>query len=253
MLRALLVDDEIASIRSLEILLSQFCKQVEVVGTARSVEDALSQVTKLKPDLVFLDIEMPTGTGFDFLERSSACNFEIIFITAHNNYAVKAFKYSAIDYILKPIEIDELVKAVEKVIEMKKTNFDSRNKYNALFDNIKEIIPQKLVVIVNDQYDYIDLREVLYFELIDSKISVHLDGGKTIKINDTFSSIEESLLDRDFYRIHQNYLVNTQKVKKISKTNSINLELINGLQLPLNPMKKDEFIVKLSEMNNCNI
>jgi len=250
MLKALLVDDEIASIRSLEILLSQFCKQVEVVGTARSVEDALLQTTILKPDLILLDIEMPSGSGFDFLERSASSNFEIIFITAHNNYAVKAFKYSAIDYILKPVEIDELVKAVEKVVEMKKNNFDNRNKYNALFDNIRDIIPQKLVITINGQYDYIDLREVHYFELESNKTNVHLEDGSILFIDDVFSSIEETLIDRDFYRIHQNYMVNIRKVKRIIKVNNGNVELINGLQLPLNPLKKEEFIVKLSEINS---
>lgn len=252
MLRALLVDDEVASIRSLEILLSQFCKQVEVIGTARSVEEALSKAQQLKPNLIFLDIEMPSGTGFDFLERSASCNFEIIFITAHNNYAVKAFKYSAIDYILKPIEIEELVKAVEKVEEIMKTNFDSRNKYNALFDNIREIIPQKLVVVVNGQYDCIDLRDVLYLELAGSKINVHLEDGSILNIEDVFSSIEESLLDRDFYRIHQNYMVNIQKVKRVIKVSSGNVELITGLQLPLNPLKKEEFILRLSAINVHN-
>jgi two-component system, LytTR family, response regulator len=249
MLKALLVDDEIASIRSLEILLSQFCKQVEVVGSARSVDEALSQTLKLKPNLIFLDIEMPLGTGFDFLERSACCNFEIIFITAHNNYAVKAFKYSAIDYILKPIEIDELVRAVDKVAEMKKSNFDNRNKYNVLFDNIKEIIPQKLVVIVNGQYDFIDLRDVLYLELIGDSISFFLTDGSNTKVDNALNSIEEQLIDRDFYRIHHNYLVNTLKVMRINKINSGNVELVNGSQLPLNPLKRDEFISKLSEFN----
>jgi len=249
MLKALLVDDEIASIRSLEILLSQFCKQVEVVGTARSVEEALALTVKLKPNLIFLDIEMPSGTGFDFLERSACCNFEIIFITAHDNYAVKAFKYSAIDYILKPIEIDELVKAVEKVAGLNKSNLDNRNKYNALFENIKEIIPQKLVVVINGKYDYIDLRDVLYFEFNGGAIIVHFEDGLNQKVDDLFSSIEEQLLDRDFYRIHQGYMVNTVKVKKIIKASGSSVELVNGIQLPLNPMKRDEFILKLSEMN----
>lgn len=249
MLKALLVDDEIASIRSLEILLSQFCKEVEVVGTARSVDDALALTLKFKPDLVFLDIEMPSGNGFDFLERSVCCNFEVIFITAHNNYAVRAFKYSAIDYILKPIEIDELVKAVKKVTEIRKSNFDSRNKYNTLFENIKEIIPQKLVVIIHGKYSYIDLREVLYFEIIDNAVRVYLEDGSNFKIDDTFNSIEEQLIERDFFRIHQHYMLNTFKVKKVMKANNSIVEINNGLQLPLNPIKKDEFISKLSELN----
>ncbi len=249
MLRALIVDDEVASIRSLEILLSQFCKQIDVIGVARSVDEAISQTLKLKPDLIFLDIEMPSGTGFDFLEKSLCCNFEVVFITAHNNYAVQAFKYSAIDYILKPIEIDDLINAVEKVAEIRKTNLDSRNKYNTLFDNLKDIIPQKLVVVVNGQYEYIDLREVVFFELSKEEVEVHLENGLVLKIEDTFSSIEEQLLERGFYRIHQDYMLNTLKVKRLFKANNSFVELINGMQLPLNPIKRDEFVSKISEQN----
>ncbi|RPH32104.1 MAG: DNA-binding response regulator [Bacteroidales bacterium] len=249
MLRALIVDDEIASIRSLEILLSQFCKQVDVVGTARSVDEALAQTTRLKPDLIFLDIEMPSGSGFDFLEKSLCSNFEIIFITAHNNYAVQAFKYSAIDYILKPIEIEDLIKAVERVTEIRKTSIDSRSKYNALFDNLKEIIPQKLVVIVNGQYEYIDLREVVYFRLQGKAVEVHLENGLFFTINDSFASIEVQLLERDFYRIHKDYMLNTLKVKKILRGCDKFVELINGERLPLNPSKSEDFIQKVSELN----
>lgn len=249
MLRALIVDDEIASIRSLEILLSQFCKQVEVIGTARAIDEALLLTLKFKPDLVFLDIEMPSGSGFDFLEKSKSCNFEVVFITAHNNYAVQAFRYSAIDYILKPIEIDDLINAVAKVAEIRKTSLNSQNKYNILFDNLKEIIPQKLVVIIRGQYEYIDLREVLFFGLLGKVVDVHLDNGSAINIDNTFNSIEEQLLERGFYRIHKDYMLNVFKVKKILKSNNNIVELINGMQLPLNPLKRDEFIARISELN----
>lgn len=249
MLKALIVDDEIASIRSLEILLSQFCKQVEVVGTSRSVEDALVQSSKLKPDLIFLDIEMPSGTGFDFLERSLCCNFEIIFITAHNNYAVQAFKYSAIDYILKPIEIDDLIKAVEKVAEIRKISLNSQNKYGVLFENLREIIPYKLVIVLNNQYEYIDLRDILYFEFNGKNVTIHFDNGSTLRIDDAFSAIEEQMIERGFYQIHQDYLLNTLKVKKVLKANNSFVELINGAQLPLNPLKRDAFVTKVSELN----
>ncbi len=249
MLKALLVDDEIASIRSLEILLGQFCKQVEVVGTARSVDDALLQTAKLKPDLIFLDIEMPSGTGFDFLEKCTNRNFEVVFITAHDSYAVRAFKYSAIDYILKPIEIEDLVKAVTKVVEIRKLHFDSRNKYNALFDNLKEIIPQKLVVVSNGKGEYIDLREVLFFEKLDGRIVVRLENGKSISIDESFSLIEEQLCERDFFWIHHSCFVNTQKVRKIIKGGDGSVELVNGMLLPLNPLKKEGLILRLSDRN----
>lgn len=252
MLRALVVDDEIASIKSLEILLKQFCKQVEVVGTARSVEEALASTIKLKPNLIFLDIEMPSGTGFDFLEKSICCNFEIVFVTAHNNYAVQAFKYSAVDYLLKPVEISELIKAVEKVEEALKANINSRNKYNVLFENLKELIPQKLVVLIDGKYEYIDLREVLYLDLISAKLKVHMDDGSEIVIDDQLVAIESQLYERGFFRIHKDYLLNSFKAKKILKSNSNYVELINGTQLPLNPLKRDELIAKISELNINN-
>lgn len=249
MLTALIVDDEIASIRSLEILLSQFCKQVEVVGSARSVDEALAHTIKLKPDLVFLDIEMPSGTGFDFLEKCLCCNFEVVFITAHNNFAVQAFKYSAIDYILKPIEIDDLIHAVEKVAGIRQTNLDSRNKYNALFENLKEIIPQKIVVIVNGQFEYIDLRDVLYLKLDEKKVEVYLENLTVISIDDLFSSIEQQIIDRKFYRIHKDYMINALKVKRLLKADNNSIEFISGLQLPIEPTKREGLISMISQNN----
>lgn len=249
MLRALIVDDEIASVKSLQILLNQFCKQVEVVGIARSVEEALTLTNRLKPNLIFLDIEMPSGTGFDFLEKSICCNFEIVFVSAHNNYAVQAFKYSAVDYLLKPVEISELIKAVDKVTEILKANLNSRNKYNVLFENLKEIIPQKLVVIVNGNYEYIDLRDVLYVDLASGKLKVFLENGTSISIDDPLIAIEEQLFERGFYRIHKDFLLNTQKTKKVLKADNSFVELSNGIQLPVNPLKRDELIAKISDLN----
>lgn len=252
MLRALIVDDEIASIKSLEILLKQFCKQVEVVGIARSVDEALASTIKFKPNLIFLDIEMPSSTGFDFLEKSICCNFEIVFVTAHNNYAVQAFKYSAVDYLLKPVEISELIKAVEKVEEALKANINSRTKYNVLFENLKELIPQKLVVVIDSKCEYIDLRHVLYLDLSSSKLKVHMDDGSEIIIDDQLVAIESQLYDRGFFRIHKDFLLNSIKAKKILKANSNYVELNNGTQLPLNPLKRDELIAKISELNINN-
>lgn len=249
MLRALLIDDEIASTRTLEILLGQFCKQVEVVGIARSVDEGLIKSDKLAPDLVFLDIEMPGGTGFDFLEKCKECNFEVVFITAHDNYAVKAFKYSAIDFILKPIEIDELVKAVEKVVELKKKNFDSRNKYNALFENLKSIIPSKLVVTVNGKFEYIDLRTVLYFELSEVGITVRFNNSQSIKIHESFDSLEEQLDEKNFFQINNHQMVNIEMVKRVEKTNNGIVVMNNDDILTIDASKKEGLIYKLLQLN----
>jgi len=249
MLKVLLIDDEIASTRTLEILLSQFCKQVEVVGIARSVEEGLIKVAQHMPDLVFLDIEMPGGTGFDFLEKCKECHFDVVFITAHDNYALKAFKYSAIDFILKPIEIDELVRAVEKVTELRNKNFDSRNKYSALFDNLKAIIPNKLVVTYNDKYEYIDLRTVLFFEQTDEYTQVQFINTSTIKINESLDSLEEQLDDKNFFQINNHQIVNVEMIRKVEKTVNGAVILNNNNVLHVDHSKKEGLIMKLMHLN----
>lgn len=249
MLKALIVDDELASVRSLEILLGQFCKHVDVVGTARNVDEALNQAVRYKPDVVFLDVEMPGGTGFDFLEQCNECNFEVVFISAYNSYAIKAFKYSAVDFILKPIEIDELIKAVDKVTDLRKKHFDVRNKYSALFDNLKEIIPNKLVVTVNGKYEYVDLRDVVCFKVHEEAIVVVLTTNQSIEIDEDFEWLEEKLDEKNFYPISKGCLVNAGMVKKVEKNGEGRVLLNNGMVLPLDSSRRDGFIAKLIEFN----
>lgn len=133
MLKAIIIDDELAALRTLELLLNSYCPDVHLVGKGQSVDDGIELINKHNPDLIFLDIEMPQANGFELLEKLPTLDFEVIFITAYNQFAVKAFKYSAIDYILKPIDIEELVKAVEKVTEIRKTKISPRERYKALF------------------------------------------------------------------------------------------------------------------------
>lgn len=250
MLKALLVDDEVAAIRSLELLLSQFCKEVEVIGTANSGDDALSLVIRHKPDLIFLDIEMPRGSGFDFIEKCPDRDFEIIFITAYDNYALKAFRYSAIDYILKPIDIDELVKAVDKVAQLRRANINSKNKYYALFENLKAIIPNKMVVKVNQNFEYIDLPEVLYFESSNDKITVHFLNQRIQYIDDNLNAIDKQLDDKNFFKTHNNYIVNVEHIKRIPKGNQQYIELVNGQEIPMNPGVKESLIQHISSLNS---
>jgi len=252
MLKALLVDDEVAAIRSLELLLSQFCKEVEVIGTANSGDDALTIVLKNKPDIIFLDIEMPRGSGFDFIEKCTDRDFEVIFITAYDNYALKAFKYSAIDYILKPIDIDELVKAVEKVARLRRANINSKNKYYALFENLKTIIPTKMVVKADNNFEYIDLPDVLYFESLNGRIVVNFLNSKITYIDDNIDDIENKLCEKHFFRIHKNFLVNMDQIKRITKGNIHVIELNNGKELPINQDIKDSLIQQISNLNISN-
>ena len=231
MLKALIVDDEIASFRTLEVLVGQFISNVQIVDIARSAAEALDKVERISPDLVFLDIEMPGGDGFDFLERCAARKFEVIFITAYNRYAIRAFRYSAIDYLLKPIDVDELRAAVERAIKRRYANFDGHNKYYALFENLRSVIPSKLVVTANQVCEYINLNDVCFLEDDDKMTRITFTGGNTMRVENQLSYFEEILGDRHFYRINSQQLVNMDHIRRIFNRTSDNLELDNGTLL----------------------
>ncbi|MGE0079417.1 MAG: LytR/AlgR family response regulator transcription factor [Bacteroidales bacterium] len=224
MLKALIVDDEIASVRTLELLLSQFAKDVEVVDVARSSNEALSKVDLIRPDIVFLDIEMPGGNGFDFLEHCSHRDFDVIFITAFEYYAVKAFKFSAIDYLLKPIEVDELEVAIARVSKRRYSNFDGRNRYYALFENLKAILPTKLVVTVNNKSEYVDLKDVLFFEQTPVGSLVVKEDNNNLSIDNSLKDLEEILDAKNFIRINKSQLVNLSMIKHIGKNGLLKLK-----------------------------
>lgn len=239
MIKALIVDDEIAAAGSLQLLLNKCIPDITVVGIARSIEEAKQRALVLLPDIVFLDIEMPGGSGFDFLEQCSSRKFEVIFTTAYESYAVKAFKYSAVDYLLKPIGVDELIRAVEKATARLNSQFDSRKKYSALFENIKSILPRKLVVTINNSNEYIDLGEVTYFEAQSRGADVYKTDLSSIHIDDKLMDLLQILDRKKFFKINSSQVVNTAKVLRVKKND---VELSNGVSLKLDQSLRKELV-----------
>jgi two-component system LytT family response regulator len=155
MLKALIIDDEVDAINSIELILNEYCPNVQVVGRAGSVTKARREIIGKHPDFIILDIEMPRGSGFDLLEFIPERDFDVIFVTAYNNYAIKAFKYSAVDYILKPVDIDELIKAVNRVEKIRKAGTVTAPSYEALLENLKAAQPSKLAIHTGTGMEYI--------------------------------------------------------------------------------------------------
>ncbi len=251
MLRALLVDDELHAVKSLEILLKECTPQVEVVGIARSASEALAMASTLNPNLVFLDIEMPPETGFDFLAQCKEVEFEVIFVTAYNHYAVKAFKHSAIDYIMKPVDLDDLKAAVKKASESIKIAQSSKMRYSILFDNLREVIPRKLVFRTSEGYRYFDVNDI---------ISIHIDGNvlsilSVIKTTETIivkdKAVLSSLDEKGFLNLGST-LVNLAKVSRIDKAEGGRAVMSNESVIHLNGFPRDVFIQKLEEFNNVS-
>lgn len=248
MLSAIIIDDEQAALRTLELLLNSYCPNVSVVAKGHSVAEGLELVNKHNPDIVFLDIEMPQANGFELLEQLPDLDFEVIFITAYNQFAVKAFKYSAIDYILKPIDIEELVKAVEKVTEIRKTKISPRERYKALFQNIEQILPQKLVVPNEGNYKYVDLNAVLKLETHKNQYTFTMVGGTTFTCSTGNLDVENNLLKKGFISTEKGVLVNLNKVEKIDKKGDGTIILEGNYHIALSPSNREKIISHLEKI-----
>lgn len=239
-LRAVIVDDEARARRILESLLQEYCPQVEVVGMAGSVLEAVKVINMHEPDVVFLDIEMPVDLGFALFEYFPNLKFNVVFITAYQQYAVNAFKVSAVDYILKPIDIDLLVQAVSKVqrqIDMKELN----EKVNTLKLNLnQERQIKRLALNVSDGVLFLDVDNILYLEA-DGSYTYVVTNNSRILVSKKMSEFEELEQHPHFFKPHRSFLINMNKVDKLVKSDGGYIIMNNQDQIELSRYKKEEF------------
>lgn len=238
-LKAILVDDEESARNVLTNLLNRFCPQIEVIETCTNVLSAVEAIKRHNPDVVFLDIEMPNYAGYELVSFFEHVTFEIIFVTAYDKYAIKAFEISAVDYLLKPVEIDRLKQAVEKLVV--KNNLLNPNKnYNALKDNLKAESISKIVVRKNDGQEIVAIDDIIAIEAQESYSCIHTisDNYLMSKNLKHFETIFEQ--NNSFFRSHKSWMINLNKVKSFSKT-KLEIELENGIVAKLSKYKKPEF------------
>jgi len=246
MSKAVLVDDDPKNITILKTLLQQLHTNIEVVGEANNAEEAARLIPQLDPNVVFLDIEMPFGNAFDLLDKLMPVNFEIIFITAFNEYSLKAFRYSALDYLLKPVDIDDLhvaVQKAEKRIELKNINAQLSN---LLFTLNKPGLITKIAMPVNDGFDFVAVDELTNCESRNNCTIVYTKGGKKYTCNRTIKDYEELLPENVFFRIHHSFIVNINYIRKFFKDGRGGyVELLDGTTIPVAYRRKGEFLCKL--------
>ncbi|UKN00257.1 LytTR family DNA-binding domain-containing protein [Paracrocinitomix mangrovi] len=218
LLKAVIVEDEEIGRETLRNYLANYCKDVEVCGEGTNIQEGEELITKYQPDIVFLDIEMPFGNGFDLLEKLDEINFEVVFITAYSNYAIKALNLSAAYYILKPIDIDELIAAVEKI----KSNSGNKERFQntqILADNIKSINDreQKIVLPQIDGFEVVKIKNIIRAEAADNYTILYLEDGIKYTLSKTLKHYEELLSDFGFLRSHKSHLINLEHVVKYKK------------------------------------
>lgn len=237
-LRTLIVDDEANSREILQNYMAKYCPEVNLVGEAASIEEAMNCIEENELDLVFLDVEMPYGNAFDLLDQLPNRTFETVFVTAYNQYAMDALNNHAAYYLMKPINIDELIKAVNYVFEI-------RQKEEALQDRILQ--PKlnkaegKITLPQQDGFQVLNISDILYCKADDNYTEIYLEKQK-ILVSKTLKYFEDALLGFPFARIHKSYLVNVNTIVKYKKGKGGSVVISNGKELLVSPSKKKELL-----------
>jgi two-component system LytT family response regulator len=242
---AYIVDDEFQSRNFLNKMLEQYFPEIKLVGQAATVEDAFQGIKKYNPDIVFLDIQMKEETGFDLLNRLTEINFSLIFTTAFDKYALKAFRFNAVDYLLKPIVVGELIEAVNKVKQsMSAIRSTSRQQVEQLYQDIKnpQKIHDKISVPTAEGYIIIPIHDIVYCHASSNYTEFHLTDKKCILSSYTLKQYDEMLTSQSFFRAHRSYLINMVHVKLYRKWQGGEIVMSNGHEIELSATHKDEFL-----------
>ena len=245
MIDAVLIDDEKMVIDSLRMLLAEHCPEVAVSGTAASFKDGIRLLEEKKPDLVFLDIEMPHGSGFDLLEHFPDRTFDVIFVTAHSHYAIKAFKFSAVDYILKPVDIQELVRAVDQIKRFRRFGPAMSQRYRVLEDNLKTPVPTRLAIPSSSGLDFVDVDDILRIQAEGRYSRIFLRSGGSMLVTKNLGQFDKLLGDGRFFRSHHSHLVNTGHVRKYLHREGGVILLRDGSRVPLARARKKSFFERM--------
>jgi two-component system LytT family response regulator len=242
MIKAVLIDDEKIIIESLGMLLSEHCPDVEVIATADSYREGIRILDEYQPDLIFLDIEMPHGSGFELLERFPDRNFDVIFVTAHSHYAIKAFKFSAVDYILKPVDIQELIQAVGRIKRYRNLERNTTQRYRILQENLKAPGPTRLAVPTSKGMDFIHIDDILRIQADGRYSTIFTRDNRNILVARNLGQYSKLLSDGNFFRSHHSHLINIDHIKKYLHRDGGTIILRDGSRVPLARSRKADFL-----------
>lgn len=245
MIKAIIVDDEQHCINRISTLLKGYESEVYLVATARTVQDGLVAINKFNPDLVFLDVEIADKTGFDLLREIDSPSFEVIFTTAHDKYAVMAFKFCAIDFLLKPVDESDFQSAILKVIA-KNHNSGMSNQIAELLKNVGKKTPRKIGVPTLNGIVFILISDIRYCHADGNYTEIFLINNQKIVVSKTLKEFDDLLSDYQFFRVHNSNLVNLDYVKSYNKGKGGFLILDDNTNIEVSSRRKDELLKKLS-------
>ena len=244
MISAIIIDDEIDCVKSLEQDLKKYCSEINVVASCVGAKSGIKAINKFKPDAIFLDVEMPVIDGFELLEMVSHIEFEVVFTTAYDHFALRALKMSAIDYLLKPIVPENLITAVDKLLT-KNEQLGNQHQIQFLLQNLKDIENNKvnrIILPTLDGLNFVSLDDIKYCSSDGAYSNVHLINGSKIMISKSLRYLEQILCDFHFFRVHKSFIVNLKMIKKYSRIDGGILLMSDGAKLKVSRTKRDELL-----------
>jgi len=246
MIRAIIVDDEPKGRNLLKELISDRFPEIHILALAQNADEGIHTITKFRPDVIFLDINMPGKTGFDMLAEIHNINFEIVFITAYDKYAIRAFRYHAFDYLLKPVDAEELTNCIERLKE-KRLQMDLSERLGLLISQIHhpQQIPDRITINSLDGITIIPVGDIIYLEAAGTYTLFYLKSSDKIVSSLNLKEYEELLFDHHFCRVHNSFLINLAEVKKFIKADGGSVMMSNGTQVSVSKRRRDELMALL--------
>lgn len=241
MLQAVLIDDDQSNLSSLSEKLSRHCPQIRIIAQCDNAQDGLKAIDSLHPDVVFLDIEMPVMNGFLMLQHLSYKQFALIFVTAYDHYAIKAIRYSALDYLVKPVDIDELKAAVAKA-EANRVNQSAESQVQLLLDYVQKKQPRRIGIPTFEGLQFINIDDIIYLEASANYTYIYLTGSLKFLVSRTLKEFDDLLPAETFLRIHHAHMINKLFVERYVRGEGGQVVMSNGVVLDVSKRKKAEFL-----------
>jgi two-component system, LytTR family, response regulator len=246
MLKAILIDDDQSNLSGLNEKLLKHCPQVQVISSCENAEEGIKAIESGKPDLVFLDIEMPVMNGFLLLQQLTYRDFELIFVTAYDHYAIRAIKYSALDYLVKPVEIDDLKTAVTKA-KINRNSRTSQLQMELLLEHLNNKQPKRITIPTSDGLRFINIEDIVYLEASNNYTNIYLSTNQKLLVSRTLKDFEDILPSDIFLRIHHSTVINKYYVEKYIRGEGGQVVMRHGNVLDVSKRKKSEFLQAIGQ------
>jgi len=247
-MKAIIIEDERHNRENLLQMVTGNCPDIEVVAVCSSAAEGRNRILELHPDLIFLDIEMPGGNGFSMLENLARIDFEVIFVTAFDYYGIKAIKFSALDYLLKPVDPKELTAAVEKAKEKILQKQENLRLKNLLENNFRSPVDKMLALSLSDKVEFIEIATIVRCESDGNYTTFHLKNGEKLLISKTLKEYDELLSPYGFLRVHQSHLINLKEIKSFIKTDGGYIKMKDGSLVSISRQRRESVLQVLQKL-----